>query len=154
MRCLADRAVALRRLHRHQPDEALVSIDVNSGGRPRASHRGYRTQDQPEASEEVARQAAARDLAGLIVIDFIDMDEKRNKTARSSAKLSDCLRQDARGSRSGGSRIRPAGNVSRQRIRASVLESRPSPARNAAAPVSALGLVGRAAIACAASRKS
>ncbi len=62
--------------------EALVAIDVNSG---RAT-REYSIEDTAlktnlEASEEVARQVRLRDLAGLIVIDFIDMDERRNNRA-------------------------------------------------------------------------
>ncbi len=63
--------------------EALVAIDVNSG---RAT-REYCIEDTAlktnlEASEEVARQVRLRDLAGLIVIDFIDMDERRNNRCR------------------------------------------------------------------------
>src|SRR5262245_66221219 len=59
--------------------EALVSIDVNSG----RSTREHNIEDtalktNTEAAEEVARQLRLRDLAGLIVIDFIDMEEKRN----------------------------------------------------------------------------
>ena len=62
--------------------EALVAIDVNSG---RAT-REYSIEDTAlktnlEAAEEVARQVRLRDLAGLIVIDFIDMDERRNNRA-------------------------------------------------------------------------
>src|ERR1700716_3377216 len=75
-----------------------------------------------EASEEVARQLRLRDLAGLIVIDFIDMDEKRNNRSV-ERKLSDCLRQDRARIQVG--RISHFGllEMSRQRIRASVLES-------------------------------
>ncbi len=79
-----------------------------------------------EASEEVARQLRLRDLAGLIVIDFIDMDEKRNNRAV-ERKLSDCLRQDRARIQVG--RISHFGllEMSRQRIRASVLESSTEP---------------------------
>ena len=59
--------------------EALVSIDVNSGRSTREHHiEDTALKTNLEASEEVARQLRLRDLAGLIVIDFIDMDEKRN----------------------------------------------------------------------------
>ncbi|MEP6840485.1 MAG: ribonuclease E/G, partial [Bradyrhizobium sp.] len=79
-----------------------------------------------EASEEVARQLRLRDLAGLIVIDFIDMDEKRNNRAV-ERKMSDCLRQDRARIQVG--RISHFGllEMSRQRIRASVLESSTEP---------------------------
>ena len=59
--------------------EALVSIDVNSGRSTREHHiEDTALKTNLEAAEEVARQLRLRDLAGLIVIDFIDMDEKRN----------------------------------------------------------------------------
>jgi ribonuclease E len=74
--------------------EALVSIDVNSGRATREHHiEDTALKTNLEAAEEVARQLRLRDLAGLIVIDFIDMDEKRNNRAV-ERKLSDCLRQD------------------------------------------------------------
>src|SRR5690606_31421376 len=62
--------------------EALVAIDVNSG-RSTREHSIEETalQTNLEAAEEVARQLRLRDLAGLIVIDFIDMEEKRNNRA-------------------------------------------------------------------------
>src|SRR5262249_56332335 len=59
--------------------EALVSIDVNSGRSTREHHiEDTALKTNCEAAEEIARQLRLRDLAGLIVIDFIDMDEKRN----------------------------------------------------------------------------
>src|SRR5207245_9672903 len=62
--------------------EALVSIDVNSGRATREHHIEHTAlKTNLEASEEIARQFRLRDLAGLIVIDFIDMDEKRNNRA-------------------------------------------------------------------------
>ena len=107
--------------------EALVSIDVNSG----RSTREHNIEDTAlktnlEAAEEVARQLRLRDLAGLIVIDFIDMDEKRNNRAV-ERKMSDCLRQDRARIQVG--RISHFGllEMSRQRIRASVLESSTEP---------------------------
>jgi ribonuclease E len=73
---------ALRRLHRHQPDRG-AGLDRRELGPldPRAQHRGHRARTNLEAAEEVARQLRLRDLAGLIVIDFIDMEEKRNNRA-------------------------------------------------------------------------
>ena len=57
----------------------IFSIDVNSGRSTREHHiEDTALKTNLEASEEVARQLRLRDLAGLIVIDFIDMDEKRN----------------------------------------------------------------------------
>jgi ribonuclease E len=103
--------------------EALVSIDVNSG----RSTREYSIEDTAlqtnlEAAEEVARQLRLRDLAGLIVIDFIDMEEKRNNRSVEK-KLKDCLKNDRARIQVG--RISHFGllEMSRQRIRASVLES-------------------------------
>ena len=107
--------------------EALVSIDVNSGRSTREHHiEDTALKTNLEAAEEVARQLRLRDLAGLIVIDFIDMDEKRNNRAV-ERKLSDCLRQDRARIQIG--RISHFGllEMSRQRIRASVLESSTEP---------------------------
>lgn len=107
--------------------EALVSIDVNSGRSTREHHiEDTALKTNLEAAEEVARQLRLRDLAGLIVIDFIDMDEKRNNRAV-ERKLSDCLRQDRARIQVG--RISHFGllEMSRQRIRASVLESSTDP---------------------------
>jgi ribonuclease E len=74
--------------------EALVSIDVNSA---RAIKGGdieeTATRTNLEAAEEVARQARLRDLGGLIVIDFIDMEESRNRREVEN-RLRDALRQD------------------------------------------------------------
>ena len=107
--------------------EALVSIDVNSGRSTREHHiEDTALKTNLEAAEEVARQLRLRDLAGLIVIDFIDMDEKRNNRAV-ERKLSDCLRQDRARIQVG--RISHFGllEMSRQRIRASVLENTTEP---------------------------
>src|SRR5215470_9863952 len=62
--------------------EALVAIDVNSGRATREHHiEDTALKTNLEAADEIARQLRLRDLAGLIVIDFIDMDEKRNNRA-------------------------------------------------------------------------
>ncbi len=107
--------------------EALVSIDVNSG-RSTKEHSIEDTalQTNLEAAEEVARQLRLRDLAGLIVIDFIDMEEKRNNRAVEK-RLKDHLKHDRARIQVG--RISHFGllEMSRQRIRASVLESTMKP---------------------------
>jgi ribonuclease E len=103
--------------------EALVSIDVNSG-RSTREHSIEETalQTNLEAAEEVARQLRLRDMAGLVVIDFIDMEEKRNNRAVEK-RLKDHLKNDRARIQVG--RISHFGllEMSRQRIRASVLES-------------------------------
>jgi len=64
------------------PTEALVSIDVNSGRATRERHiEGTALKTNLEAADEIARQLRLRDLAGLIVIDFIDMEDGRNNAA-------------------------------------------------------------------------
>src|ERR1700678_3316963 len=107
--------------------EALVAIDVNSGRATREHHiEDTALKTNLEAADEIARQLRLRDLAGLIVIDFIDMDEKRNNRSV-ERRLSDCLRQDRARIQVG--RISHFGllEMSRQRIRASVLESSTEP---------------------------
>ncbi|ESR25078.1 Cytoplasmic axial filament protein CafA and Ribonuclease G [Lutibaculum baratangense AMV1] len=103
--------------------EALVSIDVNSG-RSTKEHSIEETalKTNLEAADEVARQLRLRDLAGLVVIDFIDMDEKRNNRAVEK-RLKDALRHDRARIQVG--RISHFGlmEMSRQRIRTGVLES-------------------------------
>ncbi|MEM7302194.1 MAG: Rne/Rng family ribonuclease [Pseudomonadota bacterium] len=103
--------------------EALVAIDVNSG-RSTRQHSIEETalQTNLEAAEEVARQLRLRDLAGLVVIDFIDMEEKRNNRAVEK-RLKEALKNDRARIQIG--RISHFGllEMSRQRIRASVLES-------------------------------
>ncbi|MDZ5697671.1 ribonuclease E/G [Chelativorans sp. M5D2P16] len=107
--------------------EALVAIDVNSG-RSTKEHSIEDTalQTNLEAAEEIARQLRLRDLAGLIVIDFIDMEENRNNRAVEK-KLKECLKNDRARIQVG--RISHFGllEMSRQRIRASVLESTMQP---------------------------
>jgi ribonuclease E len=103
--------------------EALVAIDVNSGRATREHHiEDTALKTNLEASDEIARQLRLRDLAGLIVIDFIDMDENRNNRAV-ERRLKECLKQDRARIQVG--RISHFGllEMSRQRIRTSVLES-------------------------------
>jgi ribonuclease E len=105
------------------PTEALVSIDVNSG-RATKEHNIEDTalQTNLEAAEEISRQLRLRDLAGLIVIDFIDMMENRSNRAV-ERKLKECLKNDRARIQVG--RISHFGlmEMSRQRIRFGVVES-------------------------------
>ncbi len=103
--------------------EALVAIDVNSGRATREHHiEDTALKTNGEAAEEIARQLRLRDLAGLIVIDFIDMDEGRNNRTV-ERRLKDALKHDRARIQVG--RISHFGllEMSRQRIRTSVLES-------------------------------
>jgi ribonuclease E len=103
--------------------EALVAIDVNSGRATREHHiEDTALKTNCEAAEEIARQLRLRDLAGLIVIDFIDMDETRNNRTV-ERRLKDALKHDRARIQVG--RISHFGllEMSRQRIRSSVLES-------------------------------
>ncbi len=103
--------------------EALVAIDVNSGKSTR-QHSVEETaiQTNLEAADEVARQLRLRDLAGLIVIDFIDMDNRGN-VRKVEQRLKDALKDDRARIQVG--RISHFGlmEMSRQRMRSSVLES-------------------------------
>jgi ribonuclease E len=103
--------------------EALVAIDVNSGRATREHHiEDTALKTNLEASDEIARQLRLRDLAGLIVIDFIDMEENRNNRSV-ERRLKECLKHDRARIQVG--RISHFGllEMSRQRIRTSVLES-------------------------------
>jgi ribonuclease E len=105
------------------PTEALVSIDVNSGRSTREHNiEDTALQTNLEAAEEVARQLRLRDLAGLIVIDFIDMMENRSNRAV-ERRLKDALKNDRARIQVG--RISHFGlmEMSRQRIRFGVVES-------------------------------
>jgi ribonuclease E len=102
--------------------EALVAIDVNSG----RSTREHNIEDTAlrtnlEAADEIARQLRLRDLAGLIVVDFIDMEESRNNRAV-ERRIKDALKNDRARIQVG--RISHFGllEMSRQRIRTGVLE--------------------------------
>ncbi len=104
------------------PTEALVSIDVNSGKSTRERHiedTAYKT--NLEAADEIARQLRLRDLAGLIVIDFIDMEDSRNQAAV-ERRLKEAMKSDRARIQIG--RISPFGllELSRQRLRPSLQE--------------------------------
>ncbi|MEM7694985.1 MAG: ribonuclease E/G [Pseudomonadota bacterium] len=105
------------------PTEALVAIDVNSGKSNKESNiEDTATKTNLEAADEVARQLRLRDLAGLIVIDFIDMDDKRHNR-QVEKRLKDALKMDR--SRIQVGRISPFGlmEMSRQRIRQGMVET-------------------------------
>ncbi|WP_306110528.1 MULTISPECIES: ribonuclease E/G [unclassified Roseovarius] len=107
--------------------EALVAIDVNSG---RATKEGSiedtALKTNLEAADEVARQLRLRDLAGLIVIDFIDMDERKNNAAVEK-RMKDRLKTDRARIQVG--RISGFGlmEMSRQRLRPGMLEATTQP---------------------------
>ncbi len=103
--------------------EALVAIDVNSGKSTREHNieeTAYKT--NLEAAEEIARQLRLRDLAGLVVIDFIDMEVQRNIRGV-ERRLKECLKADRARIQIG--HISPFGllEMSRQRLRPSLIEA-------------------------------
>ncbi|MSO85178.1 MAG: Rne/Rng family ribonuclease [Rhodospirillales bacterium] len=105
------------------PTEALVSIDVNSGRATRERHiEETALKTNVEAAEEIARQLRLRDLAGLIVIDFIDMESSRNQ-AQVERRLKEAMRTDRARIQIG--RISHFGllEMSRQRLRPSLIET-------------------------------
>jgi ribonuclease E len=109
--------------------EALVSVDINSGKATREHNiEDTALKTNLEACDEIARQLRLRDLAGLVVIDFIDMEENRNNRAV-ERRLKDALKDDRARIQVG--RISHFGlmEMSRQRLRPGILEgsSRPCP---------------------------
>jgi ribonuclease E len=102
--------------------EALVAIDVNSGRATRDRHiEDTALRTNMEAADEIARQLRLRDLAGLIVIDFIDMESNKNN-AMVERRLKESLRHDRARIQVG--RISHFGllEMSRQRLRPSIAE--------------------------------
>jgi ribonuclease E len=102
--------------------EALVSIDINSGKATREHNiEDTATKTNLEACDEIARQLRLRDLAGLVVIDFIDMEENRNNRAV-ERRMKDALKNDRARIQVG--RISHFGllEMSRQRLRPGLLE--------------------------------
>lgn len=103
--------------------EALVAIDVNSGRATKERHiEETAVKTNLEAASEIARQLRLRDLAGLVVIDFIDMDENRNNHAV-ERRLKEALKSDRARIQVG--RISHFGllELSRQRLRPSLMET-------------------------------
>jgi ribonuclease E len=104
------------------PTEALVAVDVNSGRAIRernVEETAYRT--NLEAADEIARQLRLRDLAGLIVIDFIDMNDRRYRSAVEK-RLRDALKNDRARVQIGHLSTFGLLELSRQRLRSSLLE--------------------------------
>ena len=103
--------------------EALVAIDVNSGKATRErSIEDTAVKTNLEAAEEFARQARLRDLSGLIVIDFIDMEEGKNRNLIEK-KLKDSMRKDRARIQIGEISNFGLLELSRQRLRPSVVEN-------------------------------
>ncbi|MEM7766373.1 MAG: ribonuclease E/G [Pseudomonadota bacterium] len=103
--------------------EALVAIDVNSGRATKARNiEQTALKTNMEAAEEACRQMRLRDLAGLVVIDFIDMDEAKNNRSVEN-KVKECLKADRARVQFG--RISQFGlmEISRQRRRAGILQA-------------------------------
>lgn len=105
------------------PTEALVSIDINSGRSTREHNieeTAYKT--NLEAADEIARQLRLRDLAGLVVIDFIDMEDRAN-TRSVERRIKEAVKNDRARIQLG--RISSFGlmEMSRQRLRTGVLEA-------------------------------
>lgn len=104
------------------PTEALVSIDVNSGRATRERHiESTALKTNIEAADEIARQLRLRDLAGLVVIDFIDMEDGRNNAAV-ERRMKEAMKADRARLQIG--RISPFGlmELSRQRLHPSLTE--------------------------------
>jgi len=107
--------------------EALVAIDVNSGKSTKERNiEQTAVRTNLEAAEEACRQMRLRDLAGLVVIDFIDMDENKNNRSVEK-KMKDCLKVDRARVQHG--RISQFGlmEISRQRRRQGVLQATSDP---------------------------
>ncbi len=105
------------------PTEALVAIDVNSGRATRERHieeTALRT--NLEAADEIARQLRLRDLAGLVVVDFIDMEVARNRT-QVERRLRDAMKADRARIQLGHISQFGLMELSRQRLRPSLLET-------------------------------
>jgi len=105
------------------PTEALVSIDVNSGRSTKERNiEGTAVKTNQESADEIARQLRLRDLGGLIVIDFIDMEEGKHRR-QIERSLKESMKTDRARIRLG--KISPFGllEMSRQRLRPSLLEA-------------------------------
>ena len=103
--------------------EALIAIDVNSGRSTRERNiAGTALKTNLEAAHEIARQCRLRDLAGLIVVDFIDMEEKRN-----NIQVERCMRESLRNDKAK-IQVGTISNfglleLSRQRLRSSIADA-------------------------------
>jgi len=109
------------------PTEALVSVDVNSGKSTKERNiEETALKTNLEAADALARQLRLRDLAGLVVIDFIDMDINRNNS-QVERRMKEALKHDRARIQVG--RISPFGllEMSRQRLRPSLIETSSEP---------------------------
>lgn len=105
------------------PTEALVSVDVNSGKSTKERHiEETALKTNLEAAEEVARQLRLRDLGGLVVIDFIDMEDRRNN-AKVERKLKEALSNDRARIQVGRISMFGLMELSRQRLNPSLTEA-------------------------------
>jgi len=105
------------------PTEALVAIDVNSGKSTRERNiEETALKTNLEAADEIARQLRLRDLSGLIVIDFIDMEDSRN-VRKVERRLKDAMRVDRARLQIGRISVFGLLELSRQRLRPSLLET-------------------------------
>jgi len=105
------------------PTEALVSIDVNSGKATKEKNiEDTALKTNIEAAKEVARQLRLRDLAGLVVIDFIDMRDIKNRRAVEKA-MKDALKVDRAKIQVGRISLFGLMEMSRQRMRSSIVEA-------------------------------
>jgi len=103
--------------------EALISIDVNSGKSTKERNiSGTALKTNLEAAVEIARQCRLRDLAGLIVVDFIDMDEKRNNS-QVEKQMREALRSDKAKIQVGTISNFGLLEFSRQRLRSSIVDA-------------------------------
>ena len=103
--------------------EALVAVDVNSGRSTRERNiEDTALKNNLEAAEEFARQARLRDLSGLIVIDFIDMEENRNRISVEK-KLKESMKKDRARIQIGEISHFGLLELSRQRLRPSIVEN-------------------------------
>lgn len=105
------------------PTEALVSIDVNSGKATKERHiEETALKTNLEAADEVARQLRLRDLGGLVVIDFIDMEDRRNN-AKVERRLKEALSNDRARIQVGRISMFGLMELSRQRLNPSLTEA-------------------------------
>ncbi|MEE9544566.1 MAG: ribonuclease E/G [Rhodospirillales bacterium] len=109
------------------PTEALVAIDVNSGRSTKERNiEETALKTNLEAADEIARQLRLRDLAGLIVIDFIDMEVRRNNT-KVERQLKEAMRNDRARIQMGRISLFGLLELSRQRLRPSLIETSSEP---------------------------
>jgi len=105
-----------------EPTEALVSVDVNSGKQKAGGHEETALQTNLEAAKEVARQLRLRDLGGIVVVDFIDMMNRRNRSNVERA-IKDALKPDKARIKVGRISANGTLELTRQRLRSALAAS-------------------------------